>query len=314
MTSILSQLSLPAMPAAVPVLLFLGKATLLLLLALIASAALRRASAGSRHMVWVGALAGVVLLPALSRWMPWQVTVLPSSLGAVVGTIAPWGQRQSSTSDPSNESSTAGAQKAVQRDHSALPGSQRAEASRTAQSSDSEATQTTAQPRSEVAPAQSEPTSRASVASRDAPGSASMTELWLLLSVLWVAGTLALLARLLVGMATVSRIVRKARPLDTAEWTAPLWEVSDRLDLARAPRVLCSDGVSMPFACGIFHPTVVLPVEAKDWSDDRRRAVLFHELAHVRRRDLLGHTLGRIACAIYWFHPLVWAAARRLRS
>ena len=42
--------------------------------------------------------------------------------------------------------------------------------------------------------------------------------------------------------------------------------------------------------------------------------MLLHELAHVRRRDLVGHTLGRLACAVYWFHPLVWTAAKRLRS
>jgi hypothetical protein len=42
--------------------------------------------------------------------------------------------------------------------------------------------------------------------------------------------------------------------------------------------------------------------------------VLLHELAHVRRRDLVGHTVGRFACALYWFHPLVWTAAKRLRS
>ena len=50
------------------------------------------------------------------------------------------------------------------------------------------------------------------------------------------------------------------------------------------------------------------------WSLDRRRAVLLHELAHVRRHDLVGHTLGRLACAVYWFHPLVWTAAKQLRS
>jgi HEAT repeat protein len=42
--------------------------------------------------------------------------------------------------------------------------------------------------------------------------------------------------------------------------------------------------------------------------------VLLHELAHVRRRDLIGHTVGRFACALYWFHPLVWTAAKRLRA
>jgi hypothetical protein len=69
----------------------------------------------------------------------------------------------------------------------------------------------------------------------------------------------------------------------------------------------------MPFACGLITPTIVLPAESDAWTAERRRAVLMHELAHIRRRDILGHTLGRVACAIYWFHPLVWTAARRLR-
>jgi hypothetical protein len=70
----------------------------------------------------------------------------------------------------------------------------------------------------------------------------------------------------------------------------------------------------MPFACGLLTPTIVLPAECDSWSLDRRRAVLLHELAHVRRHDLIGHTLGRLACAVYWFHPLVWTAAKQLRS
>jgi HEAT repeat protein len=70
----------------------------------------------------------------------------------------------------------------------------------------------------------------------------------------------------------------------------------------------------MPFACGLLRPTIVLPAECDGWTLDRRRAVLLHELAHVRRRDLVGHTVGRFACALYWFHPLVWTAAKRLRS
>ena len=61
-------------------------------------------------------------------------------------------------------------------------------------------------------------------------------------------------------------------------------------------------------------PTIVLPSAAESWPDDRRRAVLFHELAHIKRHDLVGHTLGRLACALYWFHPLVWTAAKNLRA
>jgi HEAT repeat protein len=86
------------------------------------------------------------------------------------------------------------------------------------------------------------------------------------------------------------------------------------LDLEMPPRLVMSDRIEMAFACAALTPTIVLPEAAEQWSDERRRAVLFHELAHIKRHDLLGHTLGRFACALYWFHPLVWTAAKNMRN
>jgi beta-lactamase regulating signal transducer with metallopeptidase domain/HEAT repeat protein len=131
---------------------------------------------------------------------------------------------------------------------------------------------------------------------------------------IWAAVLVVIAVSLGFATLAVRRIVNRARPLDSQDWLAPLWEVSDRLALDEPPRLLRSEDAKMPFACGVFNATIVLPAECDSWSLDRRRAVLLHELAHVRRHDLVGHTLGRLACAVYWFHPLVWTAAKRLRS
>jgi HEAT repeat protein/beta-lactamase regulating signal transducer with metallopeptidase domain len=130
----------------------------------------------------------------------------------------------------------------------------------------------------------------------------------------WAAVLLVIAASLGYATLMVHRIVNRARPLDSADWLSPLFEVSDRLALEEPPRLLRSEDAKMPFACGVFRATIVLPAECDSWTLDRRRAVLLHELAHVRRHDLIGHTLSRLACAVYWFHPLVWTAAKRLRS
>jgi beta-lactamase regulating signal transducer with metallopeptidase domain/HEAT repeat protein len=134
------------------------------------------------------------------------------------------------------------------------------------------------------------------------------------LFLIWAAVLIVIAGSLGYAALVVRRIVNRARPLDTEDWLTPLWEVSDRLALDEPPRLLRSEDAKMPFACGLFEATIVLPAECDGWSLDRRRAVLLHELAHVRRHDLVGHTLGRVACALYWFHPLVWKAAKQLRS
>ena len=134
------------------------------------------------------------------------------------------------------------------------------------------------------------------------------------LFLIWAAVLMVIAGSLAYAALIVRRIVKRARPLDSEDWLTPLWEVSDRLALDEPPRLLRSEDAKMPFACGLFKATIVLPAECDGWSLDRRRAVLLHELAHVRRHDLVGHTLGRVACAVYWFHPLVWKAAKQLRS
>lgn len=70
----------------------------------------------------------------------------------------------------------------------------------------------------------------------------------------------------------------------------------------------------MPLTWGFLRPRILLPAGAMEWPSDRRRTVLSHELAHIARHDWLVQICGELTRAIYWFHPLVWFAAAKLRS
>src|SRR4051812_1857926 len=70
-----------------PLLLFLAKATLVLMLAIGATFLLRRSTAGERHLVWLAALVGVLALPLLSRIPALQLGILPSRLAPASASI-----------------------------------------------------------------------------------------------------------------------------------------------------------------------------------------------------------------------------------
>ena len=69
----------------------------------------------------------------------------------------------------------------------------------------------------------------------------------------------------------------------------------------------------MPMTWGLLRPKLLLPADSDRWSDERRRLVIRHELAHVERRDYLTNLITQFVCALYWFNPLVWLVARQLR-
>ena len=258
------------------------KATLILIAALGVTFAMQRASAGARHLVWLVALGTLLVVPAISAWAPLRVEILPPLRAAVAE--SPSVTDADVRNDVSGAALSAGASLG-----------------------------TVAQERSDAALPANTPSVSGST-QRDARSPLAGMSALSILATIWIAVMLLIAASLAWSALVVRRIVRQAKPLDSIDWRTPLFEVADRLGLDEAPRLLRSEDAKMPFACGVFEPTIVLPAECDGWTHDRRTAVLLHELAHVRRHDLIGHTLGRLACALYWFHPLVWTAAKNLRA
>jgi beta-lactamase regulating signal transducer with metallopeptidase domain len=127
----------------------------------------------------------------------------------------------------------------------------------------------------------------------------------------WLAGALVCLGGLLTGLVRLYRLTSRCQVTDGG-WRG----VADDLARDRTLRnvtLLQSTEPSLVVTCGVIRPKIVLPAGSDAWSDARRRIVLAHELAHIRRFDWATQMLGEALRAIYWFHPLVWIASRRLR-
>jgi len=94
---------------------------------------------------------------------------------------------------------------------------------------------------------------------------------------------------------------------------AVIQEAAAQVGLNRRVQLLKNSREIVPWATGVRRPVVVLPASSSEWSRERFRIVLLHELAHIQRRDSLTQALAELALCLYWFHPLVWLALRRLR-
>jgi TonB family protein len=129
----------------------------------------------------------------------------------------------------------------------------------------------------------------------------------------WLAGVFVALAFLGVGLGRLASIVSSARPVSRGAWSDALAELAGE-SLPVSVRLLQSPHPALLFTWGLRRPAIVLPEGAPDWPAGRIRAVLGHELAHVRRRDwAVQMTAGLVRC-VYWFNPLVWLACHRLRQ
>src|SRR5882762_10186799 len=130
----------------------------------------------------------------------------------------------------------------------------------------------------------------------------------------WLGGVAVVLVLLGIGMARIFWLDRVTEPMRDEGWLILAEELSLELGVTRHVRLLQARGPAMPMTWGIRRPAILLPAEADAWTAERRRDVLLHELAHVKRHDFLIQLMAHVACAVYWFHPMVWLAATRLRE
>jgi beta-lactamase regulating signal transducer with metallopeptidase domain len=130
----------------------------------------------------------------------------------------------------------------------------------------------------------------------------------------WLIGFLIVVGRCVLGHIAVARLVSRARPVSSLEWRETIDDALDTIRISRGVSVLISEDIAGPVTSGALRPVVLLPADAAMWLEERRRVVVVHEFAHIARFDYVGQLVATIACALFWFHPLAWFAAARLRS
>ena len=127
-----------------------------------------------------------------------------------------------------------------------------------------------------------------------------------LLTLCWIAGVFVGLARVVVGGIRLRRSLVAAKPLDARRHAAAFASAGGRLRMTVRPPVVTSPEVSGPVAVGLFRSRVVLPeglaevLPAHELGD-----VLVHEFAHLVRRDPWVGLVQRLAAVAFWPHPLM---------
>src|SRR4029077_959012 len=215
------------------------KGAALLILAAMSVLLLRKASAATRHLVWLFAVGALLVLPALSALLPgWAV--LPR-LNTAAEKNAPSSNSDQLLPSHSYQTTAVGVE---------LPLT-------------SAARSVTVE---EITPTHSFPV-------RD----------WLMLA--WMAGITALLMRLVAAQWFLGRAERRCTVVRDGRLAETKQEVLRQLNIRRPIQLLLDSRRTIPMAWGVFQPRVLLPAEAVDWDETRLRAVLLHEMAHIKRGD-----------------------------
>jgi TonB family protein len=129
----------------------------------------------------------------------------------------------------------------------------------------------------------------------------------------WALGASLAAGMLFASLARLQRIARNARPAEDGEWTRILAHMCASEPMWRRVTLCHTEAPDLLATIGWWHPCVLLPLHARDWSPDRIRVVLAHEVAHIRRHDWAVQLAAEIARALCWFNPVVWIACTRLR-
>jgi len=279
------------------------KVSILLAVAGLMTVVLWKNSAAVRHRVWSLAFCGALLVPLLSMVVPrWEIPVLPENpvVRQVEAISAESNIEVASKPDfGSHDASTL-------REHHLSTTTQTE--FKAPQSSRANVTSHRPFHPDELSVIESE--SRTGSERLASEESFTFETLFL---VIWISGFILSGLPLLGGVIQKRLILSKAREIHDSSDAALLRQLCGKLDVNRTVRRYELDDDVVPMTWGIFRPVILLPVSCADWSQQRRRIVLLHELAHVKRLDYPIQLLARLVCGLYWFNPLAWYGLSRLR-
>lgn len=132
--------------------------------------------------------------------------------------------------------------------------------------------------------------------------------------IVWGIGVFIVGAVQCVCMVNLRRRVRHASLPVPARVLRIFEGCKKELGIRRHIGVSMQSALNVPFAMGVLHPVLVLPVGIESQTDEQIRHICLHELTHLKYGDLVAIALHNMLCAVYWFNPFVWLCFRLIRK
>jgi len=273
-------------PSAPWLLSIVVKGTILLLITTVATQLMRNRPAALRHFLHTAAMAALLLLPLAAMLLPsLRLAVLPPTTTSVPSSPEPKIYVPTLQAPMSQHSGTEPVTKNVVPHFKATPQS-----------------------------IESAPSAKVTSAITRRVTSFSGLNWDGLIVTFWIFGSAVVLLRMMWFSVTLQQLVKRSMPVDAITLGSRLRWLCRDLGIRREVVLLASEELDVPIAVGMFSPKIILSPQSGEWTETRRRAVLCHELAHVKRLDAFTQLLAEVASALYWFHPLVWFTAWAMRA
>lgn len=134
------------------------------------------------------------------------------------------------------------------------------------------------------------------------------------LALIWFSGVAVFLLIMVVKVWVTHRTIVRSRVRAQQEMQDVLSDLVRNSGLKRAPKLYEVDFAAQPFVWGWFRGDIYLsPNFSANCSREKCRTIIAHELAHVSRWDAAMNHVQNVVQALFFFHPLVWIANKRLR-
>lgn len=132
---------------------------------------------------------------------------------------------------------------------------------------------------------------------------------------LWLAGVVVVGAWIVYSHVILHRLITRYRTRTDTELHRDLEWCLERMGVVRKCGLWVVRGLPTVAVHGWLRPVILVPEGLRErFSTEEIRGMFLHELAHVRRGDLMWNRLLLVVCAVHWFNPLVWLLSRRMRA
>jgi bla regulator protein blaR1 len=127
------------------------------------------------------------------------------------------------------------------------------------------------------------------------------------ITILWLMGLMLSFIYLVRSLNQVDRLKRNVNFLSNNYWQNQLNIMASSLGIRKSIQLVESKLTLSPIVIGHLKPIILFPIGfINNLSTEEVEAILFHELAHIKRNDYLINILITFAQSLFYYHPAIW--------